>query len=308
MQIQRRGFLAAAGGAVASFAGCTAFGGESPAASVTGEELTLATTTSTQDTGLLGEVNARFQRRFGIRVATVAKGTGAALRTARDGDADVVMVHARSLEDDFMRDGHGVNRRDLMFNDFVVVGPAADPAGIRGSGDAAAAFTAVAGAGADGDATFVSRGDDSGTHTREKAIWEAADADPGGEWYVETGQGMGNTLTVADQQGGYTLSDRGTHLSMRSNLDLEILLQGPVRGGDETLINPYGVVAVNPAVHPDVAYDAAMAYVGYVTSPAAQEIISNYTVDGEQLFYPEAVSADPNFQQYVPEGWRAEEA
>jgi tungstate transport system substrate-binding protein len=308
MQIQRRALLGTvAGGAVASLAGCTVFGrSDAPEASVTDEELTLATTTSTADTGLLAEVNAGFEERFSVRVASVPQGTGAALRTARDGDADVVMVHARPLEDEFLREGYGVNRRALMFNDFVVVGPADDPAGIRGGDDAAAAFTAIAEAGAVGDALFVSRGDDSGTHAKERAIWEASAGEPGGEWYVETGQGMGDTLTNANQQGGYVLADRGTYLSRRSGLNLELLLEGPIGGGDERLANPYGVVAVNPAVHPNVAYDAAMAYIGYVTSPEAQRIIEEYTVDGQQLFFPEAVSEDPRFRQYVPEGWAPE--
>ncbi|WP_254769213.1 substrate-binding domain-containing protein [Salinilacihabitans rarus] len=306
MTIQRRAFLATAGGALAAgLAGCSSSEGDSEAdgPTVAGETLTLATTTSTYDTGLLDEVNAAFDERYGVTVDTIPDGTGAALDTGRRGDADVVMVHARSLEDEFTREGYGVNRRDLMFNDFVIVGPADDPAGIDGGDDAPAAFAAIA----DAEETFVSRGDESGTHTKELAIWDVSRADPAGGWYRETGQGMGDVLVQADQSGGYTLSDRGTYLSMRSDIDLEILVQGPIEGGPELLANPYGIVAVNPAVHDNVEYDLAMAYIGFLTGPAGQAIIEEYTVNGEQLFYPEALSEDPKFQQYVPEGWSSDE-
>lgn len=303
MSIQRRAFLSALGaGALVGLAGCSSATGDQGVPEIAGETMTLTTTTSTYDTGLLDELNAPFEDRFGVRVDAVAQGTGAALETARNGDADVVMVHARSLEDAFMREGYGVNRRDLMFNDFVVVGPAADPVGVRETAAATDAFESIA----DATAPFVSRGDNSGTHTKERAIWDAAGVDPGGDWYRETGQGMGEVLNVATQIDGYTLSDRGTYLSQRSELDLEILLQGPIEGGPDRLANPYGIMAVNPAVHDHVSYDLAMAYIGYVTSPAAQNRIENYTVDGEQLFYPRALSADPDFEQYVPEGWQPE--
>ena len=301
MPIQRRGFLAAlGGGSAAALAGCTALGqGDEDDPGVAGETLTLTTTTSTYDTGLLDELNAPFQDRYGVTVDAVAKGTGAALETARAGDSDVVMVHARSLEDEFMEEGYGVNRRDIMFNDFVVVGPEDDPAGIEGTESAAEAFATIA----DSESLFVSRGDNSGTHTKELAVWEEAGVDPGGDWYQETGQGMGQVLNIANQQGGYALSDRGTFLSQRSESDLVILVQGPIEGGPELLANPYGVMAVNPAVHENVNYDLAMAYIGYVTSPEGQQRIEEYTANGEQLFYPEALSEDPDFQQYVPEEW-----
>ncbi len=304
MAIQRRQFLRALGtGALAGLAGCAQVGGgEADQPAVVGETLTLTTTTSTYDTGLLDELDANFEDRYGVTVDAVAQGTGAALETARNGDSDVVMVHARSLEDEFMREGYGVNRRDLMFNDFVVVGPADDPAGIEGVDSAADAFAAIAEAGT----TFVSRGDESGTHTKELAVWEAAGVEPGGDWYMETGQGMGEVLHVTDEQRGYTLADRGTYLSQRSTVDLVVLVQGPIEGGPELLANPYGILAVNPAVHDDVNYDLAMAYIGYLTSPEGQAAIENYETNGEQLFFPRALSADPNFQQYVPEGWRAD--
>lgn len=301
MPIQRRRFIAALGtGALAGLAGCsqvTGDDGEQP--DVVGETLTLTTTTSTYDTGLLSELHVPFEDMYGVTVDSVAQGTGAALETARNGDSDVVMVHARSLEDEFMREGYGVNRRDLMFNDFVIVGPEDDPAGIDGTDSAAAAFATIA----DSEATFVSRGDNSGTHTKELAVWEDAGVEPSGDWYRETGQGMGEVLNIANEQGGYTLSDRGTYLSQRSEIDLVILVQGPIEGGPELLANPYGIIAVNPAIHDSANYDLAMAYIGYITSPEAQDLIENYEANGEQLFFPRAVSEDPNFQQYVPEGW-----
>ncbi|MFO8115285.1 MAG: substrate-binding domain-containing protein [Halorubrum sp.] len=307
MSIHRRRFVAAVGaGAVASTAGCGGVGGTEGGSSdgdggagVAGETLTLTTTTSTYDTGLLDAIHPDFEAMYDVSVDAVAQGTGAALESARNGDTDVVIVHARGLEDEFMRDGYGVNRRDIMFNDFVVVGPESDPAGIEGVGSATEALTAVA----DGEAPFVSRGDNSGTHAKELNLWEAADAEPGGDWYQETGTGMGEALNIANQQGAYALSDRGTFVSQRSEVDLAILVQGPIEDGPEILANPYGVVAVNPGIHDDVNYDLAMAYIGWITSPAAQDAIADYQTNGEQLFYPEAVSADPDFQQYVPEGW-----
>ena len=308
MSIQRRGVLTALGtGALAGLAGCSGLTGggagtEPGAAAVAGETLTLTTTTSTYDTGLLDEIHGEFEDMYGVTVDAVARGTGAALESARNGDADVVMVHARGLEDEFMRNGYGVNRRDLMFNDFVIVGPADDPAGIEGRGSATEALAAIADAGA----TFVSRGDNSGTHTKELALWAAADTDPGGDWYQETGTGMGEALNVATQQGAYTLSDRGTFISQRSEIDLTILVQGPIEDGPEILSNPYGIMAVNPGVHEGVNYDLAMAYIGWITSPGAQNAVAAYRVNGEQLFFPEAVSEDPDFHQYVPDGWSSE--
>ncbi|USZ66911.1 substrate-binding domain-containing protein [Halorussus salilacus] len=314
MSIQRRRFLTAIGaGALATTAGCARTQGivggsedegtgEDEGAGVAGEELTLTTTTSTYDTGLLGEIHGDFEEMYDVTVDAVAQGTGAALESARNGDADVVMVHARGLEDEFMRNGYGINRRDLMFNDFVVVGPESDPAGIEGMDSATEAFQTIA----DAEATFVSRGDESGTHTKELDIWEAAETEPGGDWYQETGTGMGEALNNATQQDAYTLSDRGTFISQRSDLDLTILVQGPIEDGPEMLSNPYGIMAVNPGVHEDANYDLAMAYIGWITSPGAQDAISDYEMNGEQLFFPEAVSEDPDFQQYVPKGWSSD--
>ena len=302
--IQRREFLVAtAGGMTAALAGC-ASDDEGENAEILDETLTLTTTTSTYDTGLLDEVNAAFTDRYGAEVEAVAQGTGAALETARSGDSDVVMVHARSLEDEFIRDGYGVNRRDLMFNDFIIVGPEDDPAGIDGMQEATEAFQTIA----DTESTFISRGDNSGTHTKELAIWDASGVEPGGEWYREAGSGMGEVLNQANQTPGYTLADRGTFISQQSELDISIRVEGPIEGGPELLANPYGIVAVNPGVHENANYDLAMSYIGFITSGDGQEIIAEYTVEGEQLFFPEAVSEEPNFQQYVPESWSPDEA
>mgnify|MGYP002760168652 FL=1 len=247
MSIQRRRFVAALGaGATVAAAGCTgdttdgetnesgSNGDTTAQVGVAGETLTLTTTTSTYDTGLLDAIHTDFEDLYGVSVDAVAQGTGAALESARNGDADVVMVHARSLEDEFMRNGYGINRRDLMFNDFVIVGPEGDPAGIEGASSATDALTTIA----DAQAPFVSRGDNSGTHTKELVLWEEAGTQPGGDWYQETGTGMGEALNIANQQGAYTLSDRGTFISQRAEIDLTILVQGPIGGGPEVLANP----------------------------------------------------------------------
>lgn len=311
MSIQRREFLGVVGGTTtAGLAGCTGMfsddgenGEGGSGAGIEGEELVLTTTTSTYDTGLLDEVNAAFEDRFGTPVQAISQGTGAALETARSGDADVIMVHARGQEDEFLEEGHGINRRDLMFNDYIIVGPEDDPAGVEGIEDATEAFEAIA----ESEEIFASRGDDSGTHTAELEIWAESGVEPGGEWYLETGQGMGDTLNQASQQGGYTLADRGTFISQQDEIELVILVQGPVEGGPEILANPYGIIAANPAVHDNRNYDLGMAYIGFLTSQEGQEIIEGYELDGEQLFFPEALSEDPNFEQYVPEDWQPEE-
>ena len=301
--MHRREFVATLGaGCGLAIAGCTDTGDDGDA-EIADETLTLTTTTSTYDTGLVDELNLAFEERFGAGVSAVNEGTGAALETGGRGDADVVMVHARSLEDEFIREGYGVNRRDLMFNDFVVVGPEDDPAGIDGSDDVTEAFRAIA----ESESVFVSRGDSSGTHTKELELWDAAGTEPGGEWYREAGSGMGQVLVQTDQSDGYTLADRGSFLSMRSQLSIGIRVEGPIQDGPELLANPYGIVAVNPAVHDNVAYDLALAYIGFLTSQAGQDVIESYTVDGEQLFFPRALSAEPNFEQYVPEDWTREE-
>lgn len=317
MPIQRRRFLQASGaGSVLGLAGCIgqqARGGNQTQSTQNGEqgsgqigdgELVLATTTSTYDTGLLDELNPVFERDYGVTVKTISKGTGASLRTARDGDADVILVHARNAEDAFMQDGVGVNRRDVMFNDFVIVGPEDDPAGIGGMDSATEAFATIA----EQEATFVSRGDDSGTNKKELIVWDEAGVDPSGKWYRAVGKGMGDTLVQAAQTGAYTLADRGTYLSMKNEISLVIHVQGPLEGGPVILKNPYGVMAVNPANYADVNYQAAMAYIGFLTSPNGQSIIENYTANGSQLFFPNAISKEPNFGQYVPQEYSSTQA
>ena len=320
MSIHRRRFLKAASvGTVLGLAGCSSQqsdGNASPTPNSTQQddqqgsgqigdgELVLATTTSTYDTGLLGALNPVFEESFGVTMKTIPKGTGASLRTARDGDADVILVHARNAEDQFMQDGFGVNRRDVMFNDFVIVGPEDDPAGINGMESATDAFATIA----EQEAVFVSRGDDSGTNKKELIIWDEAGIEPSGEWYRAIGKGMGDTLVQANESGAYTLADRGTYLSMQDEIELVIHVQGPLKGGPVILKNPYGVMAVNPAKYGDVNYQAAMAYIGFLTSPQGQSMIENYTANGSQLFFPNAIAEEPNFGQYVPQGYSAEQA
>ncbi len=303
MAIQRRPLLAAIGSGVAvGLSGCAALGadgGSGPESS--GETVTLATTTSTYDTGLLDALNAPFEERYGVTVNTISDGTGAAIETGRRGDSDVVIVHARSQEDALIESGDAINRRDLMVNDYVILGPSDDPAGIAGDDDAVAAFEAIV----DSESTFVSRGDNSGTHTRERDIWEAAGLETAefGGWYRDAGQGMGAVIVQADRTDGYTLADRGTARSMATETDLEVHVDGPIDGGPALLANPYGIAAVNPAVHDSVHYDLAMAYIGFVTGTDGQAIIEDYTVEGTQLFVPAALTEDPEFGQYVPETW-----
>jgi len=244
--------------------------------------LRIASTTSTDNTGLFEALNPPFEKTFHCRVDVIAMGTGKALKTGQMGDCDVVFVHSRPAEDAFVEAGHGVNRRDVMYNDFVIVGPKSDPAGIRGLRDAAEALKRIAA----NRKAFISRGDDSGTHKKERAIWKKTGTNPKGPWYIESGQGMGAVLQIASEKMGYTLSDGGTYLAYQAKIDLEILTDG-----DPLLFNPYGIIAVNPAKHPDVNYPLAMAYIGWVTSPEGQRIIREFGKEkfGQALFKPVAV-------------------
>ena len=247
-----------------------------------GEFITVASTTSTQNAGLFDHLLPLFEAETGIEVRVVAVGTGQALRLARNGDADLLLVHDKPSEEAFVAEGYGSERFDLMYNDFVLVGPAADPAGISGASDAAAALGQIAGE----QAPFVSRGDDSGTHRRERALWAAAGLDPtgaSGTWYREAGQGMGATLNAATMMEAYTLADRGTWLAMRGRLDLRLL----VEGGDG-LRNQYGVTLVNAETHPHVKAALARRFAEWLISPAGQAAIGGFTIDGERLFMPNA--------------------
>jgi len=261
------------------------------AAPASAQEMILATTTSTLDSGLLDVILPVFEKANSVKVKVVAVGTGQALKLGQDGNADVVLVHARAQEDQFVADGWGVDRRDVMYNDFIIVGPTQDPAGIQGMAAATDAFKAIASK----QAAFASRGDNSGTDTKEKDLWKQAGVNPKGAWYKSLGQGMGDTLVFANEKGAYTLSDRGTYLSlsMKDRLpDLTILVGGASikENGDKSLLNPYGVIAVNPAKHPNVKFDLAEKFINWITSAETQQLIGNYGVDkfGQPLFYPNA--------------------
>lgn len=239
----------------------------------------LATTTSTDNSGLLAVLLPPFEQQSGYRVHVIAVGTGKALRLAREGDVDLVLVHARAAEDKLVADGFGVDRRDVMHNDFVIVGPPADPAGLKGMDNAAAALAKIAASGQ----VFVSRGDDSGTHKKERTLWQTSGTQPEGPWYREAGQGMGKVLQIAAELDAYTLTDRGTWLAMKSKSPLQILVEG-----DPGLFNPYGVIAVNPERFPDLNYQGAEALMDWMTSPEGQKIIGDFRIEGEPLFIPDA--------------------
>lgn len=244
----------------------------------TGGEIMLATTTSTYDTGLLDYLNEAFTEKTGIEVKVTPKGTGQALELGKRGDADVLLVHDRASELQLVEEGYFVDRQDVMYNDFIILGPAADPAGIKGMKDAVEALKAIAEKGS----TFVSRGDDSGTHRLELRLWEQAGVEvEGKEWYNAVGQGMGDTLRVAHEKEAYVISDRGTYLSLKDDLELEILVEG-----DPVLFNQYGVMAVNPEKHEHVKYDLAKKYIDFLMSEEGQERIASFKVKGEQLFFP----------------------
>ncbi|MBF8259496.1 MAG: tupA [Actinobacteria bacterium] len=238
--------------------------------------LRMSTTTSTENSGLLSVLLPPFEKKFGCKVDVIAVGTGKALKLGEAGDVDVVFVHARNLEDKFVANGFGVNRRDVMYNDFVIVGPPDDPAGVGKAQSAPEAFRAISSAGS----PFISRGDESGTHQKEKEIWASAAIVPEGAWYAEAGQGMGEVLTIATQKRGYTLSDRGTWIAFRKKTDLVILRQG-----DDNLWNPYGIIAVNPKKHPHAKYDLALKLVDFVTGPEGRSLIAGFKVDAEKLFF-----------------------
>jgi tungstate transport system substrate-binding protein len=251
--------------------------------------LRLATTTSTADSGLLDAILPAFEAEYNAQVDVVAVGTGQAIELGANGDADVILVHARSREDAFVEAGDGVSRLDVMYNDFILVGPAADPAGVNGLSTAAEALTAIASA----QSTFVSRGDDSGTHTKEKGLWAAAGLEPAADsgWYNSIGQGMGETLIFANERQGYTLTDRATWLAQMSNLpQLAIMVGGAsiADNRDPALLNPYGVIPVNPEKHDGINSELATHFAEWITSIETQELISAFGQDqfGQSLFYP----------------------
>jgi tungstate transport system substrate-binding protein len=274
MVIARRGFLALALLAVASIA------------TAQDRFITVASTTSTEQSGLFGHLLPIYERATGVKVHVVALGTGQALDVARRGDADVVFVHARAAEEKFLAEGHGVKRFPVMYNDFVLIGPKSDPAKIGGGRDILAALKKIRTA----QAPFVSRGDRSGTHMAELELWKASGIDidkAKGAWYRDTGQGMGPALNTASSMGAYILADRGTWLAFKNRADLVILVEG-----DKRLFNQYGVMLVNPEKHPNVKKELGQQFIDWVVSPAGQKAIADYKINGEQLFYPNASDAN----------------
>lgn len=269
--------------------------------------LKMSTTTSTQSSGLLDQLLPEFLKDTGIQVKVIAKGTGAAIRDGQDGNVDVIFVHAKGREEKFVADGFGTKRYAVMHNDFVIIGPAADPAAIKGMSDAGKALTKIAAV----KAPFISRGDDSGTHTKEQFLWKQSGlplvkktqtivkkgknvdisymvpAD-GAAWYVSIGQGMGKTITFAEEKQAYTMTDRGTFIKFKYGktpaVDLDVLCEG-----GEDLANPYGIIPVNPAKHPHVRNDLAMQFVDWIISERGQKLIGDYRLEGKQLFYPDAL-------------------
>ena len=258
----------------------------SPASAADGKNLILATTTSTQDTGLLDMLNPMFEKKTGYFVKTIAVGSGQAMAMGSKGEADVLLVHSPAAEKKFMEEGSGVNRKLVMHNDFIIVGPPSDPAGVKGMKSAPEAVRQIAAKGA----LFLSRGDNSGTHAKEKDLWKKAGVNPEGQkFYQQTGLGMGQTLNVAAEKKGYTLADRGTYLSLKKNLGMDILVDG-----DKTLLNIYHVIVVNPEKFPKVNTSAARAYADFVVSKDVQAIIGKFGVDkyGSPLFFPDAGKPD----------------
>jgi tungstate transport system substrate-binding protein len=244
--------------------------------------LILATTTSTQDSGLLDVLIPLFEKESGVIVKTIAVGSGQAMAMGQKGEADLLLVHSPEAEKKFMADGFGVNRRIVMHNDYILLGPAADPAKIRGVKSSAEALKKIA----QSNSTFLSRGDNSGTHAKEKGLWKGADINPEGQkWYQQTGLGMGQTLNVTAEKKGYTLADRGTYLSLKKNLGLEILVEG-----DSKLLNVYHVIEVNPAKWPKVNVAGGKAFANFIVSKRGQEIIGSFGVEkfGSPLFFPDA--------------------
>ncbi len=253
-----------------------AFGISSPAVWAQ-QVIKLSTTTSTENSGLLAYLLPQFEAKTNSRVHVISVGTGKALELAKNGDVDVTLVHARGLEDKFMAAGYGVNRRDVMYNDFIIAGPSSDPAGVKGSHDVLQAMKKIV----DSGAKFISRGDNSGTDVMEKAYWKQVGTQPQGAAYVSAGLGMGEVLNMAAELQAYTLTDRATYTSYRAKTGLVVAVEG-----DQRMFNPYGIIAVNPARYPDINYKGAMQLVEWITSDEGQKAIAGFRVEGQQLFFP----------------------
>ena len=245
------------------------------------EILKLATTTSTYETGLLDYIFPPFEKKHDVKIHIISVGTGKAIKLGENGDVDIILVHARAAEDKFVNDGYGINRRDVMYNDFLILGPKSDPARISGLNNAAGAFDKIAGI----KAVFVSRGDESGTHKKEKYLWSKTGIVPGGSWYLEAGQGMAATLRMADEKDAYTMVDRATYLFNKDTIRLAVMVEG-----DKVLFNPYGVIAVNPYKYPHVKYELSMSLIAWLTSPECQKMINEYKKHGNNMYYPNAAN------------------
>jgi tungstate transport system substrate-binding protein len=239
----------------------------------------MSTTTSTENSGLLTYLMPAFEAKTGTKVNIIAVGTGKALELGKNGDVDVCLVHARKLEDQFVADGWGIDRRDVMYNDFIIVGPASDPAHVKGMADVLRAFKKIA----EANVRFISRGDNSGTDVMEKAYWKETGTKPQGDNYVSSGLGMGEVLNMAAEMNAYTLTDRATYGAYKAKTGLAILVQG-----DKRMFNPYGIIAVNPAKHEGINYKGAKMLIDWITSPEGQARIASFKPDGEQLFFPSA--------------------
>ena len=244
------------------------------------ERLKLATTTSTDNSGLLAVLHAPFEAKNNVKVDVISVGTGKAIRLGMNGDVDLILVHAPGAEKKFVADGYGIEREAVMHNDFVIVGPENDPAGLTGSENIQQAMTRML----ESEQVFVSRGDDSGTHKKEKQLWQSIDVDPMGDWYLSVGQGMGVVLRITDDKDGYTLTDRGTYLAYKDKIDLKVLYEN-----DELLFNPYHVIMVNPEKHPHTKIDLARKYSEFIRGNEGQDLIRNFKVNGEILFHPDVI-------------------
>ncbi|NDP41758.1 MAG: tungsten ABC transporter substrate-binding protein [Aromatoleum sp.] len=242
-------------------------------------DIRMSTTTSTENSGLLKVLLPVYEARCQCKVRVIAVGTGKSLELGRNGDVDVVLVHARAAEDRFVAEGSGINRRDVMYNDFILVGPDHDPAGVKGTKDVVAAMKKIQAAGM----PFISRGDNSGTDQMEKSYWQVAGIEPRGAWYVSAGLGMGEVLTMAGEKRAYTLTDRATYAAYRSKTGLAILIEG-----DPRMFNPYGIIAVNPQRSPGVNHQGAMDLINWITSAEGQRAIAGFRIEGEQMFFPSA--------------------
>jgi len=247
--------------------------------SAVARDIRMATTTSTDNSGLLKVLLPIYEAKCNCKVQVISVGSGKAMELGKNGDVDVVLVHARESEDKFIAEGHGVNRRDVMYNDFILVGPQSDPAGMKKQKSIIDAFRQLGA----GKSRFISRGDNSGTDQMEKSYWKQADVVPKGAWFVSAGLGMGEVLTMAGEMQGYTLSDRATYGAYRDKTGLEIVV-----AGDPKMFNPYGIIAVNPKKYPTINYDGAMDLIAWITAPEGQKAIAAFKVNGEQLFFPSA--------------------